>query len=178
MVKVPLVYQRPIVGPYGLFSDNHSRFVIGREVAASSTSGEVLSFMGGAPRFSAMSELGGGGVVFVANACDTPLLEFKEYVEVEEVDFDYGHISMFRNYEDHISIAGVSIAGGVFCSFMLAFGGWHEFYHEVLRSGGSMNLAWDEDGVDYERIIDYVVRLRMVGGRAERLIKSEGYRLW
>jgi hypothetical protein len=97
--------------------------------------------------------------------------EVKEYIEVEEIDFDYGHL--YPGDTGPFYLAGV-----MFYSIMLMFGGWRDFYREMRKSGGSMDLAWDEDGVDYERIIDFTIRLKMVDSNAEKLIKSEGYRLW
>lgn len=168
MVIKPLSFHRHLVGPYGLFSDQSGNFIVGREVKVSSPSSEVSRLLSNSPRFSSIGEFYGSGVAFIANECDLPLLEVREYVEVEKVDFDYG----FEN-PGHLTIAG-----GIFNSLMLMFGGWREFYREVVNSGGGMDIVWDEDGIDYERIIDYTVRLMISGGVAERLIKSEGYRLW
>lgn len=171
MVIKPLSFHRHLVGPYGLFSDQSGNFIVGREVKVSSPSSEVLSVISVAPRFSSVGEA--LGVSFANIDADIPVAQVKEYVEIECIDFDYGHVGMMYSSVDHLSIAGA-----VFCSTMKMFGGWKEFYREVLRNGGGMSLQWDEDGIDYERIIDYTVRLTMTGGVAERLIKSEGYRLW
>ena len=175
MAIKPLTFQRHIVGPYGLFSDLSGRFFVGREVNTSSPSSEVLSALGTAPRFCAPVEFSRGVSRFVAGECDDALLEYREYVEIEEIDFGYGSVldSAYHRDIDHLEVAGF-----LFGSMMKVFGGWKVFYREVVEGGGAMDLAWDEDGIDYERIIDYTVRLRITGGVAERLIKSEGYRLW
>lgn len=163
MVTRSLSFQRHLVGPYGLFSDQNGCFIVGREVKASSQSSEVLKLLSSAPRFSSIVEPYGSGVDFVA----------KEYAEIESIDFDYGHLDSKTMCPDHLTVAA-----GIFNTLMLVFGGWREFYRDVVRNGGGMDLAWDEDGIDYERIIDFTVRLRMTGGIAERLIKTEGYNLW
>ena len=171
MVMKALTFQLHLVGPYGLFSDQSGRFIVGREVNVSSQSSEASRLISSSPRFSSTCEFYSSGVGFIANEGDVPLLEVKEYVEVEEIDFSYDNV--------YSGEAGpLTLAGGIFDSLMLVFGGWRDFYREVRRSGGGMDLAWDEDGIDYERIIDFTIRLRMTGGVAERLIKSEGYRLW
>ena len=173
MVTRSLSFQRHLVGPYGLFSDQNGCFIVGREVKASSQSSEVLKLLSSAPRFSSIVEPCGSWVAFTAAESDVALLEVKEYVEVESIDFDYGHLDSKTMCPDHLTVAA-----GIFNTLMLVFGGWREFYRDVVRNGGGMDLAWDEDGIDYERIIDFTVRLRMTGGIAERLIKTEGYNLW
>jgi hypothetical protein len=156
-----------------MFSDLSGRFYIGREVTASSQSSEVRTLLSTAQRFSSIGEL--VGVSFANTVFNPSVAEIKEYVVIEEIDFDYGNGRILSAYQasDHLVIAGA-----MFGSLIDIFGGWRSFYREVVGAGGSMSLEWDSDGVDYERLIDYTVRLKMVGGLAERLIISEGLRLW
>jgi hypothetical protein len=168
MVVKSLHFDRRIVGPYGLFTDRSGRFIVAREVNASSDSSEVLSMLSNAPRFSTVREF---GIARYMSDSDGYMAEVREYAIVEDIDFSYG--DGYGGSSD-----GMHIAAGMFGSFMEVFGGWRSFYNEVHKAGGVMLLEWDEDGLDYDRLSSYVVRLLMMGGVAERLIKSEGYRLW
>lgn len=167
MVNKSFHFDRIIVGPYGLFTDRSGRFIVAREVATSSDSGEVLSLLSSAPRFSTVREF---GIARYMSDEDGYMAEVREYAIVEDIDFSYGDGSGG-------SSDGMSTAAGMFGTFMEVFGGWYEFYHGVLRNGGVMLLEWDQDGIDYDRISSYVVKLILMGSKAERLIKSEGYRL-
>ena len=169
MVKKSFHFDRCIVGPYGLFTDRGGRFIVAREVNASSDSSEVLSLLSNAPRFSTVREFGIARYMFDDD--NGFMAEVREHAIVEDIDFSYG--DGYGGSSD-----GMHIAGSMFGTFMEVFGGWRSFYNEVHRAGGVMLLEWDEDGIDYDRISSYVVRLILMGGRAERLIKSEGYRLW
>jgi hypothetical protein len=168
MVKKSFHFDRCIVGPYGLFTDRSGRFIVAREVNASSDSGEVLSMLSSAPRFSTVREF---GIARYVSDDDGFMAEVREYAIVEDIDFSYG--DGYGGSSD-----GMHIACSMFGVFLGVFGGWRDFYNEVHRAGGVMLLEWDEDGIDYDRISSYVVRLILTGGVAERLIKSEGYRLW
>lgn len=170
MVNKSFDFDRIIVGPYGLFTDRSGRFIVAREVNASSDSSEVLSLLSSAPRFSTVREFGIAHFC-IANQCDEPLAEVREYAIVENIDFSYGDGSGG-------SSDGMSTAAGMFGTFMEVFGGWRDFYNEVHKAGGVMLLEWDQDGIDYDRISSYVVRLMLMGTKAERLIVGEGFRLW
>jgi hypothetical protein len=102
---------------------------------------------------------------------DGYMAEVREHAIVEDIDFSYN--DGYGESDD-----GMHIAAGMFGSFMEVFGGWRSFYSELHKAGGVMLLEWDEDGLDYDRISSYVVRLMLMGGRAERLIKSEGFSIW
>jgi hypothetical protein len=163
MVVNPAHFQCSLVGPYGLFYSSPGRFFVGREVAASSTSSEVLNLASIASRFTCIGEIGGFSFSSADSLLGTP--EVKEWFEVEDVSFSY----------DANPDSDMFIAASVFHSKINIWGGWRVFFKDVR---GSSDIGYDEDGIDYERLAAYSIKLLLVGGKAERLIKSEGYSLW
>jgi hypothetical protein len=147
------------VGPYGLFSDESGQFTVGREVNASSHSSEVSELVSKAPRFSSWS----------GYSRNIDLGEV-EYVNVQDIDF---------NYDGDVD-EPMYIAAKVFYAVINVFGEWREFIREVRSASGAVNMdmGFDEDGMDYERLAKYSVKLLLVGGEAERLMKLEGISLW
>jgi hypothetical protein len=159
MVQYKLRFHFQIVGPYGLFSDESGQFTVGREVNASSHSSEVSELVSKAPRFSSWSRY----------SRNIDLVEV-EYVNVQDIDFSYdGDID-----------EPMYIAAKVFYAVINVFGEWREFIREVRSASGTINMdiCFDEDGMDYERLAKYSVKLLLAGGEAERLMKLEGIRLW
>lgn len=169
MVVKPLRLISQLVGPYGLFMGGHSGFTVARKVNASSHSSEVLKFLSSAssPRFIAIEDQ---PCTFTGNSLsDLALGEMSEFAIVEKVNFSY------RSGVDE----PMSIAGYMFSSVIKAWGGWREFIRDIRGAGGRIELMqYDEDGIDYERLAEYSVRLMLVGGESERLMKSEGLSLW
>jgi hypothetical protein len=159
MVQYKLRFHAQIVGPYGLFSDESGQFTVGREVNASSHSSEVSEFISKASRFSSWS----------AYSRNIDLGEV-EYVNVQDIDF---------NYDGDVD-EPMYMAAKVFYAVINVFGEWQEFIREVRSASGSIDMAvgFDEDGMDYERLAEYSVKLLLVGGEAERLMKLEGISLW
>lgn len=159
MVQYKLRFHAQIVGPYGLFSDESGQFTVGREVNASSHSSEVSELVSKAPRFSSWSQY--------SRNIDLVKLE---YVNVQDLDFSYD-----RDVDEPMYIAAK-----VFYAVINVFGGWREFIREVRSASGAINMdiCFDEDGIDYERLANYSVKLLLAGGEAERLMKLEGISLW
>lgn len=146
-------------GAYGLFSDDEGYFTVARRADVSSTSGEVLQLLGSAssPRFTS------------GFTDDLYMGEMVEFVEIERVYFSFG--------------SGIDeplyLAASMFHSLIRACGGWREFVKDARAGGGSLMLDhFDEDGIDYERLADYSVRLLLTGKKSERLMRSEGAGLW
>jgi len=169
MVQYKLRFHAQIVGPYGLFSDESGQFTVGREVNASSHSSEVSELVSKAPRFSSAGELFGISLAYDDN--DIPGVEkLKEYVNVQDIDFSY----------DGDVDEPMYIAAKVFYTVINVFGKWREFIREVRSASGAVNMdiCFDEDEMDYERLAKYSVRLLLAGGEAERLMKLEGISLW
>jgi hypothetical protein len=72
----------------------------------------------------------------------------------------------------------VSIAD-IFYTVVKVFGDYNEFVSEVYRDGiVNVDVYFDEDGLDYERVNDYSMRLKIVDEVTLRLIRSEGYSIW
>jgi hypothetical protein len=169
MVQYKLRFHAQIVGPYGLFSDESGQFTVGREVNASSHSSEVSEFISKAPRFSSIGEVGGFSFSVVGD--DVPVVaEIKEYVNVQDIDF---------NYDGDVDEPMYMVAK-VFYAVINVFGEWKDFVRYVRSASGTINMdiGFDEDGMDYERLAEYSVKLLLVGGEAERLMKLEGISLW
>lgn len=158
------------LGPaYGLFSDDEGYFTVARRADVSSASGEVLQLLGNAssPRFRCIVE---SGIEFSSGSTDDICMgEIVEFVEIERVYFSFG--------------SGVDeplyTVASMFYSLIKVYGGWREFVREVRTDGGSLMLDhFDEDGMDYERLADYSVRLMLTGKKSDRLMKSERAGLW
>lgn len=170
MVRYQLSFVAQIVGPYGLFSDGSGQFIVGREVNTSSQSSEVLRLVSSAPRFSSIGEVGGFSFSAVVGDDAPVVAEIKEYARIEDVDFSFD-----GDVDEPMYIA----AKGFYAAINI-FGGWRDFVREVRSASGTIDLdiGFDEDGMDYERLAEYSVKLVLVGGETERLMRSEGFSLW
>jgi hypothetical protein len=95
-----------------------------------------------------------------------------EYVKL--CDLEGVNLKHSSDSNSHVLIAEM------FYTVVKVFGGYNEFVSEVYRDGivDEPVVHFDEDGLDYERVSDYGIRLKIVDEVALRLIRSEGYSIW
>lgn len=166
-----------LVGPYSVHWDGSGGLIVARRVNTSSHSSDVLRVLGDASyvRFNSWEELGdlpGNGDVCIPRDDESSLESMYEYVKL--CDIPSVLIKSDHSNNTHIRITEM------FYTVVKVFGGYNQFVSEVYADGVGLDLdAWmDEDGLDYERVHDYGIRLKIVDEVALRLIHSEGYSIW
>jgi len=158
-----------LVGPYSVHWDGSGGLIVARRVNTSSHSSDVLSVLGDASyvRFNSWEEHSGDACILR----DEPSLEsMYEYVKLCDLSISPIY---HNNDSDQVLIAEM------FYTVVKVFGGYREFVSEVYKDGiVGVDIHFDEDGLDYERVNDYGIRLKIVDEVTLRLIHSEGYSVW
>lgn len=176
MVPATYSFHHWLVGPYSVHWDGSGGLIVARRVNTSSHSSDVLRVLGDASyvRFNSWEELGdlpGNGDVCIPRDDESSLESMYEYVKLCD-------IPSVLVKSDHSNNTDLLIAG-IFYAVVKVFGGYNEFVSEVYRDGiVNVDLDFDEDGLDYDRVNDYGIRLKIVDKVTLRLIRSEGYSIW
>ncbi len=159
-----------LVGPYSVHWDGFGGLIVARRVNTSSHSSDVLSVLG-----------------------DASYVRFNSW---EEHHWDHGswpsEVSSLESTYEYVKLCDLGVApyhsndsapvlvAEMFYAVVKVFGGYNEFVSEVYRDGGGDEpvVHFDEDGLDYDRVKNYGIRLKIVDEVALRLIRSEGYSIW
>lgn len=160
-----------LVGPYSVHWDGSGGLIVARRVNASSHSSDVLRVLGDASyvRFNSWEEHHWDHGSWPSS--DVSSLEsMYEYVKLCDLSISPIY---HNNDSDQVLIAEM------FYTVVKVFGGYKEFVLDVYRDGTvGICVHFDEDGLDYERVNDYGIRLKIVDEVTLRLIHSEGYSIW
>ena len=172
MVPATYSFHHWLVGPYSVHWDGSGGLIVARRVNTSSHSSDVLSVLGDASyvRFNSWEEHHWDHGSWPSS--DEPSLEsMYEYVKL--CNLDVVTLKDSGCSDSHVLIAEM------FYIVVKLFGGYNEFVSEVYRDGiVSVDVHFDEDGLEYDRVNDYGIRLKIVDEVALRLIHSEGYSIW